>query len=122
MKCLITLKELEELWDRDNAGKMEWPSIDRIDSGGHYEKSNCRFIEQRVNSSLKKKNKLSDYIGINLEPSRLRRRRWRGSRYRDGKDIRTRWCLTEKEAIAEYKKILGVEPMKLSEHNHCGVQ
>ena len=49
IKCLITKEELGELWVRDRAYAMARPSIDRIDSTGHYEMSNCRFIELKEN-------------------------------------------------------------------------
>jgi hypothetical protein len=39
------MDDLEFLWNRDNASQMDRPSIDRIDSKGHYVLTNCRFIE-----------------------------------------------------------------------------
>jgi len=50
IKCLITGKELKELWFRDKAYLMERPSIDRIDNDGNYTFENCRYIELKVNS------------------------------------------------------------------------
>ena len=51
VKNLITVKELEYLWFRDKAHLMSKPSIDRINNKGHYELSNCRYIEHSLNSS-----------------------------------------------------------------------
>lgn len=50
IKCMITLKELEQIWRRDKAYLMKRPSIDRKDSKGNYIYSNCRFIELSENS------------------------------------------------------------------------
>ena len=53
IKCFITKEEIKQLWFRDEAYKMKSPSIDRIDNNGHYEYSNCRFIELSENISKK---------------------------------------------------------------------
>ncbi|MDE2040572.1 MAG: hypothetical protein KGO96_13695 [Elusimicrobia bacterium] len=46
--------ETRALWERDGASKMRRPSLDRIDSQGNYEFSNCRFIELSANVSAPK--------------------------------------------------------------------
>lgn len=51
IKFLLTLKEVKQIWFRDKAYLMKRPSIDRINSNGHYEYSNCQFIELTENIS-----------------------------------------------------------------------
>ena len=48
----MTTEQVKFLWKRDKAGSMGRPSIDRINNDGHYEISNCRFIELAENNSL----------------------------------------------------------------------
>ncbi len=50
----LSMEDLIFLWDRDHADLLSQPSIDRIDSAGHYVIENCRFIEMAVNRGLSK--------------------------------------------------------------------
>lgn len=52
IKCLITTDDLKKLWFRDKAYLLQKPSVDRRNPNGHYEYSNCRFIELSLNNSL----------------------------------------------------------------------
>ena len=45
VKFYLTASEVKDLWFRDKAWLLKLASLDRIDSKGHYELSNCRFIE-----------------------------------------------------------------------------
>jgi hypothetical protein len=45
IKFLMTSNEVKILWFRDKAYEMKQPSLDRKNSKGNYEFSNCRFME-----------------------------------------------------------------------------
>jgi len=68
IKFLMTMENFKYLWFRDKAYKMKRPSIDRKNSNGNYELSNCRFIEHRLNSKRVDKKHL---IGSNNSLSKL---------------------------------------------------
>ena len=46
----LTEEDIVHFWYRDNADMMDSPSLDRIDSDGHYEFNNCRFLELSENA------------------------------------------------------------------------
>ena len=59
------IPELKFLWFRDKAYLLKKPSIDRIDPDGHYEVTNCRYIELSENSRNARRPK--NRIGWTLE-------------------------------------------------------
>lgn len=52
--CLLTVQDMRTLWDRDGGKNLKKPTIDRINPDGHYELSNCQFIEQAINSGRRR--------------------------------------------------------------------
>jgi len=52
MQNTLTAEQIKTLWFRDEAHKMEAPSIDRINSSLGYFFENCRFIEFDINMRL----------------------------------------------------------------------
>lgn len=53
IKCNLTIEDLIFLWKRDKAWLLKYPSIDRIDTKGNYERNNCRYIERFENATRK---------------------------------------------------------------------
>ena len=49
IECRVTQYDVQAAWFRDKAWLLKRPSIDRIDSDGHYEYDNIRFIELSEN-------------------------------------------------------------------------
>lgn len=73
IKNFLILVDLRFLWDRDNADSMKRPSIDRIDTNGHYERDNCRFIELSENLKNSWINKKKRIASINIRISEHRK-------------------------------------------------
>ena len=80
VKALITKEELEYLWNRDKGFDMKCPSIDRIDSNGSYELSNCRWIERYDNAkqTMFKSGLKNPRHYARLTPAKIKKiRKWR---------------------------------------------
>lgn len=50
IKFKLTKDECDFIWKRDEADKMQFPTIDRIDNKGNYTFKNCQFLENKENS------------------------------------------------------------------------
>ena len=64
IKNFLTVSDLINLWNRDNANLLKNPSIDRIDNNKDYNFDNCRFIEISEN---RKKGALENRISKEVE-------------------------------------------------------
>lgn len=79
IKCLMTIDELQYLWFRDRAYLLNQPSIDRIDNNGHYQLSNCRYVELQENS---RRTRLSERIHCPKDhPFSITNTRWVPNRH-----------------------------------------
>jgi hypothetical protein len=58
IRNLMRTADFKYLWFRDKAWLLTEPSIDRIDSKGHYVLENCRFIELQENLRRPKSTRL----------------------------------------------------------------
>jgi len=61
IKNYLTKAEIKELWFRDRAYKMNWPSVDRKNSKKDYIFDNCQFIEHSENSAKEKRKKVCQF-------------------------------------------------------------
>ena len=58
----LTVIEIARMWFRDVAWTMYKPEIDRVDPEGHYEFTNCRFIEKKANLE-RRRTAGADFLG-----------------------------------------------------------
>lgn len=54
IKFVLTKDEAKILYKRDNGIELETPSLDREDPDGHYEFSNCRYVEWKENHARRR--------------------------------------------------------------------
>ncbi len=72
IKCLLSVEDLEVIYERDRPDLMVKPSIDRRANDGHYEFSNCQFIELADNIA-KSKRRQYPCVGCGVVARPLRR-------------------------------------------------
>lgn len=130
----LNAKDVKFLWLRDKAHELKRPSLDRIDSKGHYTLNNCRFIELAENISRghkdrKKCFKGHELSGENLIITKMQRicrtckKKWslayyyrnklkiklaRADRYKAHRLKHNLVFKTKDEAIARSKELLGI--------------
>ena len=56
IKNNITLEELKALWFRDEAEKMKWPVLHRINDNRNYEFNNCKYMEHGEHTRFHRNN------------------------------------------------------------------
>lgn len=61
IKNYLTVEDVKFLWFRDNAYKMEHPTIDRENKNKDYTLDNCQFIEKSENSAKDKRKSVLQY-------------------------------------------------------------
>lgn len=101
IRLLMTKDEFKVLWERDNGERMKRPTIDRLDSKKDYVFSNCRFVEQKVNSATAKHrswNKGTSMIEYRMNVTKTLPRGYK-RRWPEHKDY-----IANKAKIAEFKE------------------
>lgn len=110
----LSEQEWINLCARDGVEKMLRPSIDRIDTNGHYKYDNCRFIELDQNirrPRMKSRRTRNRYKGVYWSPDH---KKFRVIVTKDGKGIHCGYFSDEKEAARIYNnrvsEIHNVDP------------
>lgn len=73
IQVLMSKAQLAAIWKRDKAHLMKQPSLDRINSNGHYEQANCRFIEMEQNRILRPTHVFKLKYGIDVKKEAIKR-------------------------------------------------
>lgn len=73
IKFLLSRDDAKFLWERDNAGSLSIPSLDRKDPDGNYTRDNCQFIEFLDNA---KKSRPRGTVGKGIEDGPLALENW----------------------------------------------
>ena len=99
----LTANDVKWLWIRDRAALMYQPSLDRIDTQGHYTLANCRFIELVKNKSRQKYQwrKADKNRGVHYDHDR---RQWRAHLTKSGRSRFLGRFPTKAKAQAAYNK------------------
>jgi hypothetical protein len=89
-------------WAMEN-GYEDHLTIDRINTNGNYEPSNCRFITMQQNSfnTSPRKNTSSKYKGVHWDSTK---KKWRASIMKDGKKMQLGNFNLENDAALRYNE------------------